>query len=114
MLDQAAELRHTLNAETAPISWAELERHFARGVLVSVDESLNLLDVGVAFAKDDQMIVKGWLNAGKVGQVSTEQAKDWAKRNPQLWAVVVSPWILVQEKEIQPIREEGTDSPEDS
>ncbi|MGV6859661.1 MAG: DUF2288 domain-containing protein [bacterium] len=98
MLDEAAEIRHNLNTETAPIAWSELERHFARGAVIHVDGSLNLLDVGVAFTKDDQMRVKGWLNGGEVGPLSTELAKDWASEERNLWAVVIAPWILVQDR----------------
>jgi len=25
-------------------------------------------------------------------------ARDWERRNPVLWAVVVAPWVLVQER----------------
>ncbi len=101
MLDQTAELRHTLNSETAPVQWKELEPHFARGVLIRVSPTLDLLNVGVAFSQDKQLQVKGWLVAKEVMVASIAEAKDWAERDPDLWAVVVSPWILVQERQTQ-------------
>jgi len=35
---------------------------------------------------------------GKVAKVDDATAADWHSRNPALWAVVVAPWILVQER----------------
>ena len=34
--------------------------------------------------------------AGKVARVSDEQAREWAETDALVWAVVVSPWVLVQ------------------
>jgi hypothetical protein len=34
--------------------------------------------------------------AGKFGKVSDEQAGTWFERDELVWAVVVSPWVLVQ------------------
>ncbi|MCX7079311.1 MAG: DUF2288 family protein, partial [Pseudomonas sp.] len=33
-----------------------------------------------------------------VAKVSASRAQDLLERDPQLWAVVVSPWILIQER----------------
>ncbi|WP_369820655.1 DUF2288 family protein [Oleiphilus sp. HI0125] len=42
--------------------------------------------------------MKGWMAEEKVGQVSDEQAMRWSTDNTLLWAVVIKPWILVQER----------------
>jgi hypothetical protein len=34
--------------------------------------------------------------AGKFGKVSDEQATVWYESDALLWAVVISPWVLVQ------------------
>ncbi|MCY1466600.1 hypothetical protein D9M71_849570 [compost metagenome] len=39
-----------------------------------------------------------WRNAGTVGPLSAEQALDLQSRDPEIWAVVVSPFIVIQEK----------------
>ncbi|MNN56065.1 hypothetical protein D3C81_1709760 [compost metagenome] len=39
-----------------------------------------------------------WRNAGTVGPVTAEQALDLQNRDPEIWAVVVSPFIVIQEK----------------
>jgi hypothetical protein len=91
-------LRAKLNGETARVSWAELQRHHARGVVVRVSGELDLIDVAVAMAQDDGAAIGRWLQAGQVGKVSDEQAQDWLARDPDLWSVVVVPWVLVQER----------------
>ena len=77
-----------MSNETARIRWAELERHFARGVVVRVAS---------AFVRDDEAAVMDWMSTRRVWRASTEDAQDWHQRNPDLWAVVAAPWVLVQE-----------------
>jgi Uncharacterized conserved small protein len=91
-------LRAKLNGETAKISWAEMQRHHARGVVVRVAGELDLVAVALAMAQDDGAAVGRWMQAGQVGKVSDEQARDWLARDPYLWSVVVAPWVLVQER----------------
>ncbi|MGD8709869.1 MAG: DUF2288 domain-containing protein [Ectothiorhodospiraceae bacterium] len=90
-------MRTRLNAETAQLSWAELERHFARGAVVRVSADLDLVEVASRFAEDDRPAVERWLTAGEVRRTTVEDAEDWGRRDPALWAVVVAPWVLVQE-----------------
>ncbi|MGN6316106.1 DUF2288 domain-containing protein [Trinickia sp.] len=87
-----------LLAETAKIDWPELERFFARGMLLRVARDLDLVTVAAAIAEDDSAQVAQWLSSGLVERMQAETAADFAKRNPELWAVVVSPWVCVQER----------------
>ena len=88
-----------LNRETARIHWPELETHFARGVVIQVDADLDLVEVATCIANDDKGVVEAWINAGKVAHLDMSTAKDWGGRDPDLWAVVVAPWVVVQERE---------------
>jgi len=38
------------------------------------------------------------INEGKVEHLGMHAAKDWGGRDPELWAVVVAPWVIVQER----------------
>ncbi|WGS48855.1 DUF2288 domain-containing protein [Paraburkholderia sp. D15] len=87
-----------LLGETAKIGWSELERFFARGMLLRVARDLDLVSVAEAIASDDATQVTQWLAAGLVERVQSETAADFAARDPDLWAVVVSPWVCVQER----------------
>ena len=87
-----------LHAETARVRWQELEVHFARGVVIRVASELDLVKVAVDIANDDKPAVERWITAGQVEHLDTKTAKDWSERDPELWAVVVAPWVVVQER----------------
>lgn len=87
-----------LLGETAKIDWCDLERFFAQGKLLSVARDLDLVSIAEAIARDDKDQVARWLAAGHVERMQTNTAQDYAARTPELWAVVVSPWVCVQER----------------
>jgi len=89
--------RAKVNLETSRIAWTELQRYFASGVAVAVSSELDLVEVAYQFSKDNKAQVERWLLTGKVGKVSDKQAAIWIDANADMWAVVVSPWVLVQE-----------------
>lgn len=91
------ELEARLNLETGRISWAELQPYFARGLTIRVAPELDLVQVGRVFVDDQSGQVKTWISQGQVGEVSAEQARDWFERDADMWALVVMPWVLVQE-----------------
>lgn len=91
-------MRAALNGETARIAWSELQTLFARGLVVQVDASLDLVDVAVMMALDDKIAIASWMENKQVGKVNDDTAQTWFERNPELWTVVVAPWVLVQEK----------------
>jgi len=90
-------LRAKLNAETGKLAWSELERHFARGVLIKVAAELDLVEVAVAMSRDDKTAVETWLAQGSIARASTEDALAWHAQQSQFWAVVAAPWVLIQE-----------------
>jgi hypothetical protein len=96
--DQTDEtLRQQLNLETGKISWQELQRHYARGVVIKVGANLDLVTVAVKFVNDDKASIKTWLDNGSVARCSDEDAMAWAQSNAMFWAVVTAPWVLIQE-----------------
>lgn len=90
-------LRAKLNAETGKLPWSELERHFARGVLVKVAGELDLVEVALAMSHDDKTVVEAWLAQGRITPASTADAIAWHAQQSQFWAVVAAPWVLIQE-----------------
>jgi len=95
---QDALLRVKLNQETSQMPWAELLRHFAAGSVIAVSNDLDLIDVAVCISNDDKTAVAQWMAEHRVAKVSDVQAAAWLEANAALWAVVVSPWILVQQE----------------
>ena len=98
MNDEEVDLDERINLETGVIAWSELVRHFARGVVLVVENPLDLVDVAACLACDDTQLLEGWLNSGKVRRASDDDARDWTAREPEFWCTVTAPWVLVQEK----------------
>jgi len=90
-------LRQQLNSETGKITWQELQRHFARGVVIKVAANLDLVTVAEKFVNDDKPAIEVWLNDGSVARCSDQDAKTWSESNTMFWAIVTAPWVLVQE-----------------
>ena len=87
-----------LLAETSTARWHDLQRFFAQGALLKVDQTLDLLDVAVLFAEDRAKELEPLLSDLKVSQPSNDLARSWYQENPLLWTVVVAPYVLVQYK----------------
>lgn len=93
----AEELRQTLNIESGKCGWPEIQVQFARGMVVVIDSSLDLIDVSEKFVKDDKASIENWMNDKKIWRATDDDAKKWLESEPTFWAVVVPPWVLVQE-----------------
>ena len=89
--------RHLFNAQTGRISWEELQRHFARGLVIKVAPGMDLVEVASHVAVDNVALVEQWLVSGQMSRAGTEDARDWNARDADFWAVVSAPWVLVQE-----------------
>ncbi len=90
-------LQAKITLETAQIGWRELQRFFASGRAVAVDSSLDLVAVAAALGNDNKTQFESWLGQGLVSAVSDEQAGTWYTEDALVWAVVVAPWVLVQQ-----------------
>ena len=88
-----------LAAESGQLSWSELVRYFAKGVVIKIDRSLDLIEVGECMASDNSEQLQQWLDASLVARASDDDARDWASADPepQFMALVTAPWVLVQE-----------------
>lgn len=101
-MDQLEELiqreKAKIVSETAKICWKELERFYAQGTLILVDESLDLVEVGFAISSDDTNQISQWMESSLLSRNFDQQAKQWEKENTELWTVVIKPWVLIQNK----------------
>lgn len=88
--------RARINLGTAKIAWKELQRFFAGGKALAVSVELDLVDVAFQISEDNVEQILQWTVAGKLAPVSDEQAREWFEIDALVWAVVVSPWVLVQ------------------
>lgn len=88
-----------LNLETAKIDWTELQRFFAQGKVLFVGNHQDLVSIAEMCASDQSHQVANLIQKQTINLVSDEQAKQWIENNSQVWAVVVAPWVLVQESD---------------
>jgi hypothetical protein len=86
-----------LNAQTARISWPELARHFARGRLLVLANGQDLTAVAAKMVRDEAGEFEQHLSRNQVRFASDHDAIDWQSRQPEFWAVVVAPWVMIQE-----------------
>ena len=88
-----------INQQTGVLEWKELEKHFARGVIIRVDAGLDLVKVAHSMSIDDSNQMQQWLDAGTIRRASDDDAREWTQDKPQFWCVAVAPWVLVQQKD---------------
>jgi hypothetical protein len=94
--NQGELFRAKVNLETSQIAWKDLQRYFASGVALAVAGDLDLVEAAFQMSVDNAAQIKEWMAEGKFGKVSDEQAALWFEADQILWAVVISPWVLVQ------------------
>ncbi|HEY0285978.1 MAG TPA: DUF2288 domain-containing protein [Pseudomonas sp.] len=101
MTQEPSTLYAKLLGETASITWKELQPYFAKGALLWVDSSQDLIAVAQAIAENNEALVADWLRGDAVARVAESRALDLLERDPPLWAVVVAPWVLIQESALR-------------
>lgn len=94
---QTEDIRSRLLAERGPIEYLELQKFFARGVVLVVAEELDLIDVAEKIHADDTDCIDDWINAKLLVRAHDEHAKKWLKEGTCFIAVTMAPWVLVQE-----------------
>ncbi|MAO12806.1 MAG: DUF2288 domain-containing protein [Marinobacter sp.] len=92
------DIKARLNLETSRIHWHELQTYYARGQVVRVAPELDLLNVAAELTADNKAQFEHWMSGGQVGEVAPDLARAWYDRNAELWAVVIAPWVLVQDR----------------
>lgn len=99
MSNEISNLYAQLLGETAQISWAEIMPQFAKGHVLWVASQHDLVAVAEFIINDDKKQVSALMQQKALHSLSDAQALDFQQRDPELWAVVVSPWVLLQERQ---------------
>lgn len=98
MSNEISTLYAQLLGETAQISWTEIMPQFAKGNVIWVASAQDLVAVAEHIINDDKKKISALMQQKALHILSDDIALDYAQREPELWAVVVSPWVLVQER----------------
>ncbi|VUD69006.1 hypothetical protein TDB9533_04369 [Thalassocella blandensis] len=91
------ELKAKLLGETAKIHWKELLRFFAGGYTIEVQAPADLIEIAGLFVDDEAEQIKALMEQNTIRAVPDETAKRWLDQDAQVWAVVLAPWVLVQD-----------------
>lgn len=84
------------NLDEAQLEW--LKPHIQRDVVVVVNSQLNLLDVGVAIARDDVLSVQHWISEQLLHKPFPDELAEWnTNQTKRFQALIVEPYVLVQE-----------------
>jgi hypothetical protein len=91
-----ASIKEQLGQELATIEWSELIPHAQRDAIIIVNESLDLLEVGVAIAEDNTVLVQRWVDEQLICKPSSSELSDW-NSNPQKRSntFIVQPFVLI-------------------
>lgn len=93
-------MRETLAASVGNVYFSDLRAHLARGVVIVLAPSLDIVDVGEALARDDKARVQAWIEAGALRKPSLVELELWAKIADDRWeSLVVAPFVLVRQRE---------------
>lgn len=81
------------------VDWDMLRAHLERGGLIVVASGLDLVEVGLKVAADDAAAIGGWISGGELTRPSAEQIAAWnGNRDKRFASLIVSPYVLIQEK----------------
>jgi hypothetical protein len=86
-----------LKDECAPVFYKEIERFFAKGMLVQIADELDIIEAALVIQNDNSKQLEQWITENKVIRVNDKQAIKWSKINEPLMALTAVPWVLVQE-----------------
>ncbi|HSM80983.1 MAG TPA: DUF2288 domain-containing protein [Nodosilinea sp.] len=92
------DLQHELADMVSPADWAWISPHANRGAVVVVDQSLDLVEVGVAIATDNTTAVNRWIAEALITKPSPLQLEIWDQTaKKQFQSLIVQPFVLVQD-----------------
>ena len=90
------DLHQTLTeaVDEAQLDW--LSPHIKKDVVIWVDQSLDLVDVGLAIANDDSSCVRRWIEEQFLIKPTPEMIATWDIRQ-RFQALIVEPYILIRD-----------------
>ena len=79
-----------------PARWPDLRYQFARGGLLLVSDTADLLEVALAVARDDRDAVQQLLSTGQLWRTGDDDARRFEAEPCRFQFVIVQPWVLAQ------------------
>ncbi len=89
-------LAEKLKNEIGTADWPLLKPHAERGVLLTINPQLDLLEVAVQVAEDRTEQIRLWLDDGKITRPTQAQMKEWEMGETIFTCIIVHPFVLIQ------------------
>lgn len=92
------DVKQQLGEELANVEWNTLIPHAKRDAIIVVDETLDLVEVGVAIARDDSVSVQSWISQQLIHKPSNNELATWnSEPSKRFTTLIVQPFVIVQE-----------------
>lgn len=90
-------LRAELEKSLGPAEWSLIRKQMAKDTVIVVSPALELIEVALAVAKNDEDRVKEWIGSGAVTKPDLDMLSSWEKTPERTFlCVVVHPFVLIQ------------------
>ena len=98
-----SDLKSKLESELDFTSWSALQDHHKREALFLVSQSIDLIEVGLAIAKDNVSQVKIWQQNDSLRRPKKNEVSDWEKSDHSniFQFLVIRPYVIVKIKDSQ-------------
>jgi hypothetical protein len=92
-----SDLERRLRETLGTVLGADLVAHLKRGAVLHVNADLDLVECGLAVARDDVGKVGAWLVRGHLRKPTEDECRRWSADLERRWrAAVVQPYVLIQ------------------
>jgi hypothetical protein len=82
-----------------PVRLSDLRAHLARGAVIVVSPTLDLLEVAEVVARDDKARVATWIAEGHLAKPSDGLVSRWERAEGDVaTSLVVQPFVLVHDR----------------
>lgn len=89
--------REHFEQELGVICFKDLQKFFAKGIVLIAAESMDVVETALAINEDDADKVQAWVDCGNLIRANDDHARAWLVEESVFKAVTVAPWVLVQE-----------------
>jgi hypothetical protein len=90
-------LRVELEKSLGPAEWSLIRKQMAKDTVILVSPSLELIEVALAVAKNEESRVQEWIVSGAVRKPDLDMLTSWEKTPERTFlCVVVQPFVLIQ------------------
>ena len=85
-----------LNSQALVVPFIELEPHVERGAVIVLHDRLDLAEIGLMLARDDQQGIQQVLARGELSKASKADFDRWRAEKKFFRILIIQPFVLAQ------------------